>query len=117
MPAYDKIIGRNIRNARKEKGMTQADMAEALGVSTAYVGKLERAERSINLDKLTALVPILDVSIDQMVLGCVPWDYKPKDKDDFMSAVSEIVKGCSPEAKKTMLDVLAAIAKNDKLNA
>ena len=115
MPAYDKIIGRNIRNARKAKGLTQEAVADLLGVSAPYVGKLERGERSINLDKLAMLVPILDAPVEQMVLGCVdlPSAKKP-DEDDFLTSVAEIVKGCSLETRKIMLDVLEVLAKHDK---
>lgn len=35
-------VGENIRNARKAKGMTQAQLAEAIGATQSYVWQIER---------------------------------------------------------------------------
>lgn len=98
MPAYDKIVGRNIRNARKSKNLTQAKLAEKIGVSTPYIGKLERGERSINLERLAELVPALGVPMEQLVLGCVSLEHSLPTEDHFLTAVEDITKGCSLEA-------------------
>ena len=72
MPVNNKAIGRNIRNARKAQGMTQEKLAECMGVSSAYIGKLERGERTANLDNLSELANILTVPIESLVQGSVP---------------------------------------------
>ena len=117
MPTYDKIIGRNIRNARNAKKLTQAHLAEKIGVSTAYVGKWERGERSINLERLVELVSALGVPIESFVSGCVFVEPLLHTPDEFLSAVEELTKGCTQKAKKLILEVIAVIAKNDKENA
>lgn len=114
MPVYDKIIGRNIRNARKAMGMTQEDVAERLGVSTPYIGKLERGERSANLDRLATLVPILKVPIEILVQGSVPVDTYNTAASGFLESVGEITKGCSPKTLDMMLELIIAAAKYDK---
>ena len=114
MPVYDKIIGRNIRNARKAMGMTQEDVAERLGVSTPYIGKLERGERSVNLDRLASLVPILKVPIEILVQGSVPVDTYNTAASGFLETVGEIVKGCSPKTLDMILELIITAAKYDK---
>lgn len=116
MPTYDKTIGRNIRDARKAKGLTQEEMAEQLGVSAAYVGKLERGERTVNIEKLAALVPILQVPIETFVQGSVPIESGHPVPDNFMEAVREITKGCTQQMLQMMLDVLIVMARHDKEN-
>ena len=116
MPVNNKAIGRNIRNARKAQGMTQEKLAECMGVSSAYIGKLERGERTANLDNLSELANILTVPIESLVQGSVPIKNDGQLPNDFLDAVQEITKGCSKYTLQTMLDVLIAMARHDKEN-
>lgn len=116
MPVNNKAIGRNIRNARKAQGMTQEKLAECMGVSSAYIGKLERGERTANLDNLSELANILTVPIESLVQGSVPIKNDGQLPNDFLDAVQKITKGCSKHTLQTMLDVLIAMARHDKEN-
>jgi len=49
------FVGPKLRELRREKGQTQAEMAKALGVSAAYVNLLENNQRSLSLQVLMAL--------------------------------------------------------------
>jgi transcriptional regulator with XRE-family HTH domain len=44
------IFGENVRLARKERGFTSDVLAKFLGISTAYVGLIERGERNPSLE-------------------------------------------------------------------
>jgi len=41
-----KVIGSNFARLRKEKGLTQEDVAERSGFSQSYIGWLERGRRN-----------------------------------------------------------------------
>ncbi|MEQ8228909.1 MAG: short-chain fatty acyl-CoA regulator family protein [Rhodospirillales bacterium] len=49
------LVGPRLRALRREHGQTQAEMAEALGVSTAYVNLLENNQRSLSVTMLMSL--------------------------------------------------------------
>jgi len=49
------LIGPRMRQLRREHKQTQAEMAKALGVSTAYVNLLENNQRSLSVQMLMAL--------------------------------------------------------------
>ena len=49
------LIGPRLRQLRREHQQTQAEMAAALGVSTAYVNLLENNQRSLSVQMLMAL--------------------------------------------------------------
>lgn len=49
------LIGPRLRRLRREHKQTQAEMARALGVSTAYVNLLENNQRSLSVQMLMAL--------------------------------------------------------------
>ena len=45
-----RIFGRNMRGLRKQRGFSTDNLAHFLGVSSAYVGLLERGDRSPSFD-------------------------------------------------------------------
>lgn len=49
------ILGNRIREARKEIGFTQAELADELGLSQAMVNKLETGRSKVTLEKLFSL--------------------------------------------------------------
>ena len=55
------LVGRRIREARLRAKLTQAALAERLGVASSYVTKLERGGRNPSIPYLRKLGAILDV--------------------------------------------------------
>jgi transcriptional regulator with XRE-family HTH domain len=49
------IIGARIRKARKDKGLTQVELAAAMGVSRAHLTNVEGGNGGLALDKLSVL--------------------------------------------------------------
>ena len=55
-------LGQIIRQKRKEKGLTQTDVAKSIGVSTNTVSKYERnIIENMGRDKVIALSKLLDI--------------------------------------------------------
>uniref|UniRef100_UPI003015829F helix-turn-helix domain-containing protein n=1 Tax=Bacteroides acidifaciens TaxID=85831 RepID=UPI003015829F len=61
-----KLLGKRIREERLRLGKTQESLAEEVNISTAYLGQIERGERSVTLDKLIPLANKLGVSVDYL---------------------------------------------------
>ncbi|MDA2934831.1 helix-turn-helix domain-containing protein [Acidobacteria bacterium AH-259-D05] len=55
-------IGQRIREARKEKGISQEQLAERSNLSHTYVGRLERGEKQPSLDTLVTIAEAVQVS-------------------------------------------------------
>lgn len=62
-------IGMRIQMARKEKGITQSELADKLYVSAQAVSKWENDQASPDITMLNSLSEILDVSIDYLIKG------------------------------------------------
>ncbi len=62
-------MGALIRSLRKEKGMTQLELAQAVQVSDKAVSKWERGQGCPDVSLLTALSDILGVNLEQMLTG------------------------------------------------
>ena len=56
-----KVVGRNLRAYRMEKGLSQEDFAEVVGVHRTYMGGLERGERNLTLQSLERIAEVLGV--------------------------------------------------------
>ncbi len=55
------FAGSRIRRLRRELGLTQAAMANALGISTSYLNLIERDQRPISAQILLQLVEVFDI--------------------------------------------------------
>ena len=62
-----KLVGRNIRRVRREKGLTQEEFAERSGFSQQYISGLERGERNPTIVTLYELAQALGVNHVELV--------------------------------------------------
>jgi transcriptional regulator with XRE-family HTH domain len=62
------IFGANMRAARKERGFTAEGLGKFLGISTAYVGLIERGERCPSLEIFLKICEFFGESCDAMLV-------------------------------------------------
>ena len=60
-------IGRRISERRKEKNMTQMELADRMGISFQAVSNWERCNSMPDISKLPGLAQILDLSLDSLL--------------------------------------------------
>lgn len=65
-PRYLEFIAR-LRQARKDKGLTQTRLAELLGKPQPYVSKVETCERRIDLVETAEWCIWLGISLDEVL--------------------------------------------------
>ena len=63
------IIGKRIKEIRKSKGLTQAQLAEMSGVEPSNISHIERAATKLSLPTLINIANALDSSLDELVYG------------------------------------------------
>lgn len=59
-------IGENIRKYRKEKGLTQKELAERLGVSQAMITQYENGKRIPKIDTINNIAGALEMGIRRL---------------------------------------------------
>ena len=61
-----KALGRKIKEARNTLALTQAELAEQIGVSQNFLGDIERGIKLPGLPKLILICNILKISLDYL---------------------------------------------------
>ena len=91
---YDqKESGKRIAELRKEKGLTQDQLAEKLNISTSNLGKLERGLQSFSIDLLIEIGFFFGVSTDYLLLGCSIPNYDAgKEVDSLVTQLQALKK-------------------------
>lgn len=60
--AVSKTIGKNVREIREKKGITQERLAFEAGLNRAYIGYIERGERNPSTETLVKIAKALRIS-------------------------------------------------------
>lgn len=91
---YDLVeSGKRIKNLRKEKGWTQELLAEKIGVTREYLGKIEKGDRGASIDLLIELCKCFNTSLDYLVLGKVDnfqIDNKKKEVQEIIDRLEKL---------------------------
>lgn len=90
----DLTIGKRIGLLRKEKGMTQEELAEHMGISPQAVSKWENDQTCPDISALPKLSKLLGVTVDELLCG----------KEELPA-----VRVLPPEQRKDMKDMLLRI--------
>ena len=67
-------VGNKLRAQRKRLGYTQEQVAEAIGITPAFMGHIERGERGMALDTLLPLCNVYHITMDYLWSDTLPPD-------------------------------------------
>lgn len=67
MALFYEELGRRIREARSAKGLTQAQLGQAVGLSRASVANIERGYQQISLHHLSQAAEVLGISVQTLL--------------------------------------------------
>lgn len=59
-------LGKRIKELRKEKSITQIDLAAKIGIDRSYLGFIERGERNVSFDVMAKIAEALGVSMNEL---------------------------------------------------
>lgn len=61
------IVARNVRKIRKEKGISQEQLAIMCGLHRTYIGSVERGERNLTLVSLQRIATALGAKPEELL--------------------------------------------------
>lgn len=59
------LVGRKIRQLRKERKLTQTELAQRIGIQQSDLSRIERGEYRVNLDTLFRMLAEFKVSVGE----------------------------------------------------
>ena len=62
-------VGENLRRLRTEKNLTQAEIADILGVTQVFISKVESNIKRLSVEQVFELSQSLDCSTDSIIIG------------------------------------------------
>lgn len=102
------IIGKRIKTARRKKGLTQENLVEKMGVSIAYLSKVETGRIHINLERLSQICNILDITEGEILNGV------SNNSSKYLNyEFNELLQNCSSKKQKLIYDIAKVIAEKD----
>lgn len=60
-------FGERVREIRKEKGLSQEELAHKADLHRTYIGMIERAEKNITLINIEKIANALEVNIKELI--------------------------------------------------
>jgi len=75
--AIKAILGKNLKNIRTERGLTQAILAEKANISVIFLSSIERGAKYPKADILARIAQVLEVEVFELFKGdLVPFENK-----------------------------------------
>lgn len=99
-----KLIGERIKESRLKKKLTQENLAEKLGISTAFLSRLERGSSQINLKRLVEVCTILDTNPGHLLTGV-----NQKSNSYLNREFEEILKSCPKDRLKMVYEIIKVV--------
>lgn len=105
-----RAIGQRMKQNRRARGMTQEDLAEALGCSVGYISNMERGTTKISLTTLAKIADTLHCDLGELVVGT---SMRGEHYLDF--EFEEIISTLDEKEKQMLLHLLKTYIKNKDL--
>lgn len=101
-------IGAIIRTLRKEKGLTQQTLADEIGSSFSYIGRVERGEGNVTIETIIKIAAALNIGFfELMSLG-------GKQDNETILALHALFLNKSEKEHRKALNILKEVFDDDK---
>ena len=104
---YDsKETGMRIRNLRKQRGMTQSDLAQILNIADkSVISKIENGVKELSIDYAVMIAEYFNVSLNYLLRG------ERFMNNDFISMFQQVPDEYRDVAEKMIIAALSSITK------
>lgn len=96
-------IGEKIRKYRKEKGISQEELAEKVGISVTHMSHIETANTKLSLPVFVSVAEALGLKLDDLLK-----DKSPECEANVVEELTELVLESTEREMRIILDVAKA---------
>ena len=102
-------IGKHISEFRHLRKLRQEDLAEITGLSTNYIGAVERGEKIPSLETFIDILNALSISADMVLSDVLQEGYQVK-----ATKLSDQIKDLPVKDQKRIFDVIDVLIKHSR---
>ena len=99
------VLGERLKKARKDRGLTQEQLAERAGLSTRHIAKIEKGDVNPSFEVLSTLVKTLGVSFDAI------FDPASKQAEAEIQEIAGLYRACPKQGQRLILATIRAMVK------
>ena len=97
-------VGRRIAKARRDKGFSQALLAEKANISISHLSNIERGRKSLSAEVLFKIAEALQTSVDSLLFTDIPQVHK-----EIESQIDVNLNNCTVREKEFILKLIKDI--------
>ncbi|WP_342577309.1 helix-turn-helix transcriptional regulator [Psychrobacillus sp. FSL K6-2843] len=101
-----KIVGERIRFYRKERGLSQEELAFRASLHNTYIGQLERGEKNATIESLAKVCAALDITLAVLFEDEAS---QPKVLSFELEQIIGILKGRSRKDQRAILTFIESL--------
>ncbi len=94
-------FGDNLKRIRRDRGLTQSELADKCGIRYGHISKIERNIGDPKISTLYKLMNALDVSSEALLM-----DEDKISLDGLAAIIAERIKGIPDDKKEHIIDVV-----------
>lgn len=100
------VIGNKLLAVRKRQGLTQAEVAEAAGLSDRTYAEIERGTVNMRIETILKICNVLHITPDEVLTA---ENARMREQEEELLAR---LKACNPKEKETALQLLSIYLKS-----
>lgn len=100
------LIGRRIREVRKQQNLSQLELAEMSELSVSYISHIETAQKKASLTSIIKIADALGITVDELLYGNQL--YNPT---EYQTDIDILMADCSANEKRFIYELILS-AKN-----
>ena len=94
-------IGQRIRKYRKEKGLSQEQLAEKVNISVTHMSHIETGNTKLSLPVLVDIAGVLQVGADHLLTDTPT--------DGSKNLLLQLIADCTPQQIELICDIVKAV--------
>ena len=99
------VLGERLKKARKDRGLTQEQLAERSGLSTRHIAKIEKGDVNPSFEVLSTLVKTLGVSFDAI------FDPASEQVKAELQEIADLYRACPEQGQRLILAAIQAMTR------
>lgn len=103
-----KTIRVQIKSARKILGLTQTEVANRVGISSSFLGLVERGGRTPSFQMMRRIASVLGLNLKKLVEEI---EAVPKEKNEMTEKIDNYLQGSTPREKKLIYGFIQMLIK------